>query len=63
MLLYIKLTCRTLFLDDDTLNTPTVCKPNCSKCLMHIITTVGTQRLPKELKILGKKDIFICTKY
>ena len=35
-------TCLTRFLEDDTLKMPTVCSPNCSKCLIHIITTVGT---------------------
>jgi len=43
------LTCLTLFLDDETLNIPTVCIPNCSRWRIHIITTVGTHRLPNEL--------------
>ena len=36
-------TCLTRRLEEDTLKMPTVCSPNCSKCLIHIITTVGTQ--------------------
>ena len=36
------LTCLTRRFDDDTLKMPTVCSPNCSKCLIHIIITVGT---------------------
>ena len=43
------LTCLTLRLDEETLNIPTVCRPNCSKCRMHIMTTVGTQGQVDEL--------------
>ena len=43
-------TCLTLFFEDETLKMPTVCIPNCSRWRMHIITTVGTQRLPNELE-------------
>ena len=43
------LTCRTRRLDDETLKMPTVCSPNCSKCLIHIITTVGTHGDVEEL--------------
>ena len=42
-------TCRTRRFDDETLKMPTVCSPNCSKCLMHIITTVGTHGDVEEL--------------
>ena len=45
----MNLTCRTRRFDDDTLKMPTVCSPNCSKCLIHIITTVGTQGDVEEL--------------
>ena len=45
----IVLTCFTRRFDDDTLKMPTVCSPNCSKCLIHIITTVGTHGDVEEL--------------
>lgn len=37
------ITCLTRFLDEETRNIPTVCSPNCSRCRIHIMTTVGTQ--------------------
>lgn len=37
------ITCLTRFLDEETRNMPTVCSPNCSRCRIHIMTTVGTQ--------------------
>ena len=48
------LTCLTRRFEDDTRKMPTVCRPNCSKCLIHIITTVGTHG---ELELLGAEDI------
>ena len=38
-----QITCLTRFLDEDTRKIPTVWSPNCSKCRIHIMTTVGTQ--------------------
>lgn len=37
------ITCLTRFFDEETRKIPTVCSPNCSKCRIHIMTTVGTQ--------------------
>ncbi len=45
---FLEPTCLTLFLDDETLNMPTVLSPCCSRCLMQVSTMGGTLGSPED---------------